>query len=60
MDDSSRAELAPDAAGDSWRLIHSLAGASLYEDGLRQVRAGVTTVEEVLRVTARDRRDVTK
>jgi type II secretory ATPase GspE/PulE/Tfp pilus assembly ATPase PilB-like protein len=60
MDDSSRAELAPDAAGDSWQLIRSLAGASLYEDGLRQVRAGVTTVEEVLRVTARDRRDVTK
>ena len=29
-----------------------LAGASLYEDGLRQVRAGSTTLGEVLRATA--------
>ena len=60
MDDSLRGELAPDAAGDPRQLTHSLTGASLYEDGLRQVRAGVTTVEEVLRVTTRHRRDVAK
>jgi general secretion pathway protein E len=59
MDGSLREERAPDAAGDLRELTHSLTGASLYEDGLRQVRAGVTTVEEVLRVTARDCRDVT-
>jgi type II secretory ATPase GspE/PulE/Tfp pilus assembly ATPase PilB-like protein len=59
MDGSLPDKPAPDAAGDVRELTQSLTGASLYEDGLRQVRAGVTTVEEVLRVTARDRRDVT-
>jgi general secretion pathway protein E len=59
MDDSLRRELAHYAVGITRQLSLSLTRASLYQDGLRLVRAGVTTVDEVLRVTALDRRDVT-
>ncbi len=58
MDDSLRKELAHYVVGITRQLSLSLTRASLYQDGLRLVRAGVTTVDEVLRVTALDRRDV--
>ena len=59
MNQSSRSDLTGDAAEER-ALEFSPSGPGLYEDGLRQVRAGVTTVEEVLRVTAVDRRTGTR
>jgi len=51
-DDLLRAEvLRRGGAGDLRRIATTGGMQSLYEDGLRQVRAGLTTLEEVLRVT---------
>ena len=56
MDPSLQRSLDCDASGYAIEVptsrALSLAGASLYEDGLRQVQAGSTTLEEVLRVTS--------
>ena len=52
MDETLRAELMRrGSAGDLRRTAVASGMSTLYEDGLRQVRAGVTTLEEVLRVT---------
>ena len=56
MDESFRSELAQFTAALRAPSALGRIGSRLYEDGLRQVRAGVTTVEEVLRVTAVDHR----
>lgn len=51
-DDLLRAEvMRRGGAGDLRRIATAGGMQSLYEDGLRQVRAGLTTLEEVLRVT---------
>ena len=51
-DDLVRAEVMRRGGATDLRRIATAAGmSSLYEDGLRQVRAGLTTLEEVLRVT---------
>ena len=51
-DEPLRAELMRRGGAGELRRIAIAGGMqTLYEDGLRQVRAGVTTVEEVLRVT---------
>ena len=51
-DDLVRAEVMRRGGAADLRRIATTAGMpSLYEDGLRQVQAGVTTLEEVLRVT---------
>jgi general secretion pathway protein E len=59
MDESCRSDLVRFAAGEGRSVAFNPSGPGLFEDGLRQVRAGVTTVEEVLRVTAVDRRKIT-
>ena len=52
LDDELRAELMRrPGAGDLRRLAIARGMRTLHEDGLRHVRAGVTTLEEVLRVT---------
>jgi general secretion pathway protein E len=52
LDDPLRAELMRHAgAGDLRRIARASGMQTLYEDGLRHVRGGVTTLEEVLRVT---------
>ncbi len=52
LDEAMRAEIGRERnAGDLRRLAIQGGMRTLREDGLRQVRAGVTTVEEVLRVT---------
>ena len=52
VDDLVRAEVMRRGGAADLRRIATAAGMpSLYEDGLRQVRAGLTTLEEVLRVT---------
>lgn len=51
-DDLLRAEvMRRGGAGDLRRIAVAGGMQTLYEDGLRQVRAGLTTLEEVLRVT---------
>ena len=52
VDDALRAELMRRGGAGELRRVAIAGGmTTLYEDGLRQVRAGMTTVEEVLRVT---------
>ena len=52
VDDPVRADLMrKGGAGELRRLAVNAGMNTLYEDGLRQVRAGLTTLEEVLRVT---------
>ena len=52
MDEALRAELMRrGSAGDLRRIAIASGMPTLYDDGMRQVRAGVTTLEEVLRVT---------
>ncbi|HKW46948.1 MAG TPA: ATPase, T2SS/T4P/T4SS family [Gemmatimonadaceae bacterium] len=51
VDDAFRTEFAQYREAPSLPALR-LTGPGLYEDGLRQVRAGVTTVEEVLRRTS--------
>ena len=52
LDEAMRAEIGRErSAGDLRRMALERGMRGLREDGLRQVRAGVTTVEEVLRVT---------
>jgi len=52
VDDPLRAELMRRAgAGDLRRIACASGMHTLYEDGLRHVRSGLTTLEEVLRVT---------
>ncbi|HEX2780488.1 MAG TPA: GspE/PulE family protein [Gemmatimonadaceae bacterium] len=54
LDDELRAEvMRRRGAGELRRLAISHGMRPLLEDGLRQVRAGVTTLEEVLRVAGR-------
>lgn len=51
-DDAVRAELMRRGGAGELRRVAIAGGmTTLYEDGLRQVRAGMTTLEEVLRVT---------
>lgn len=51
-DDALRAELMRRGGAGELRRIAVVGGMStLYEDGIRQVRSGLTTLEEVLRVT---------
>ena len=54
MDQSFRSELARYTGAPRTPSALGLVDSTLYENGLRQVRAGVTTVEEVLRVTSED------
>lgn len=58
MDPLFRSELARYTAPARALSALGLIASRLYEDGLRQVRAGVTTVEEVLRVAPVDGREV--
>ena len=52
LDDEVRAEvMRRRGSSELHRLAVERGMRTLYEDGLRQVRAGVTTLEEVLRVT---------
>lgn len=52
LDEAMRAEIGRQrSAGDLRRMAIERGMRTLREDGLRQVRAGVTTMEEVLRVT---------
>ena len=52
VDESLRGELMRRGGATDLRRIARASGMqTLYEDGLRHVRAGVTTLEEVLRVT---------
>lgn len=52
VDDHVRVEVMRRGGAADLRRIATAGGMqSLYEDGLRQVRAGLTTLEEVLRVT---------
>ena len=52
MDDELRAEvMRRRGSGELRRLAAERGMRTLYEDGLRQVRDGITTLEEVLRVT---------
>jgi general secretion pathway protein E len=52
MDDALRTELMRRGSASDLRRIAVAGGMpTLFDDGLRQVRAGVTTLEEVLRVT---------
>ena len=37
-----------------WKLARSQGAHSLFEDGLRKVKSGMTTLEELLRVAAPD------
>ena len=53
LDDELRAEIMRQrGAGELRRLAIAHGMRPLFEDGLRQVRAGLTTVEEVLRVAS--------
>ena len=56
FDDALRSMI-PTRATEQEMTAHArVLGPSIRDDGLRKVRAGVTTIEEVLRVTSADRR----
>lgn len=56
FDDSLRSMIHTRAAEQEMTRYARALGPSIREDGLRKVLAGVTTIEEVLRVTSEERR----
>ena len=40
------------STSDIWKLARSQGAISMFEDGLEKVAAGLTTLEELLRVAA--------
>jgi type IV pilus assembly protein PilB len=52
IDDTFREMIIRDPSINNMRSVFAKAGGkSLYDDGMRKVKQGLTTVEEVLRVT---------
>jgi type IV pilus assembly protein PilB len=43
------------SADEIWKLAHDQGSQSLFEDGLEKVKAGITTLEELLRVASPSR-----
>ena len=52
IDDTFREMINTDSSQSNMRRVfYKSDGASLFDDGIRKVKQGVTTIEEVLRVT---------